>query len=205
MSVRVLGISASPRADSNSDILLRQALAGAESAGASVEYIRLCDFSIAPCSECNACYATGVCIIKDDYQKLSAKLLNTQRLIFATPVFFMNVCAQAKALIDRAQCHWAHRYVLKRELITDAANRRAMVIAVGGSKSIKMFESVRLTMKSYFDTLQMQYVGGLFVNKINAAGEIQTHPPALSEAHRLGKELITASALPEKPINIELT
>jgi multimeric flavodoxin WrbA len=205
MSVRVLGISASPRANSNSDILLCQALAGAESAGASVEYIRLCDFGIAPCSECNACYATGVCVIKDDYQKLSAKLLNTQRLIFATPVFFMNICAQAKALIDRAQCHWAHRYVLKRELITDAANRRAMVIAVGGSKSIKMFESVRLTTKSYFDMLQMRYVGGLFVNKINAAAEIQKHPAALSEAHRLGKELVTALTLPKKPINIELT
>lgn len=205
MATRVLGISASPRVDSNSDILLRQVLSGVQSAGAEIEYIRLSDLDIRPCSECNSCYATGVCVIKDDYEKLSAKLLDAERLIFATPIFFMTVCAQAKALIDRAQCHWALKYMLKKELIPDKRDRRAMVIAVGGSKSVKMFESVRLTMKSYFDAIQMRYVANLFVNKVNEAGEIQKHPLALSEAFRLGKELITATILPEKPVCVELT
>jgi hypothetical protein len=117
----------------------------------------------------------------------------------------MTVCAQAKALIDRAQCHWAHKHVLKKELVPDRRDRRAMVIAVGGSKGVKMFESVRLTMKSYFDAIQMRYVANLFVNKVNEAGEIQKHSLALSEAFRLGKELITATILPEKPVCVELT
>ena len=68
MNLKVLGISASPRVDGSSDLLLRQALAGAESAGASTEYIGLRDFSIAPCDESNACYATGKCRIQDDFQ-----------------------------------------------------------------------------------------------------------------------------------------
>jgi hypothetical protein len=80
-----------------------------------------------------------------------------------------------------------------------------MVIAVGGSKSIKMFDCIRLTMKFYFDTLEMRYVANLFVNKVSDAGQIQKHPLALKEAFRLGKELITAPAPPEKPIDIELT
>jgi multimeric flavodoxin WrbA len=118
----------------------------------------------------------------------------------------MNVCAQAKAFIDRHQCLWAHKYILKKQLIDPERDRRAMVIAVGGSKSKKQFESVRLTMKYYFDVLDINYTANLFINQIDALGDIQKHPEALKEAFRLGKELITSEAPPpEKPVNIELT
>src|SRR4030042_6677271 len=162
MSIKVLGISTSPRFKGNSDLLLRQALAGAESEGASTDYVRLFDYKVSPCIECNACYATGICNVQDDYQQLLKKILDADRIIFATPVFLMTVCAQAKMLIDRCQCLWAHKYVLKKELITAGHDRRAMVIAVGGSRSKKQFECIRLTMKSYFDSLQVNYAANLF-------------------------------------------
>ena len=206
MSVKVLGISTSPRVDGNSDLLLRQALAGAESAGAEIEYIRLCDLNIVPCIECNSCYKKGTCSVDDDYQMLSSKMLEAERLIFATPIFFMTVCAQAKALIDRCQCLWAHKYVLKKPLITTGRDRRAMVIAVGGTKSKKMFESIRLTAKYFLDVLEMNYAINLFVNKIDDPGQIKQHPSAMDEAYRLGRELVsTDTPPPEKPINVELT
>jgi len=206
MNIKVLGISTSPRNKGNSDLLLRQALAGAESAGASTEYIRLPDYNVSPCIECNACYVTGLCKVQDDYQQLLKKILNTDHLIFATPIFFMTVCAQAKMFIDRCQCLWAHKYVLKKELNTAGHDRRGMVIAIGGSRSRKQFECIRLTMKSYFDSLQVHYTANLFVNKIDALGDIEKHPSALNEAYRLGSQLVDADTLPsDKPINIELT
>ncbi|MHC4457676.1 MAG: flavodoxin family protein, partial [Planctomycetota bacterium] len=58
MNLKVLGISASPRANGNSDLLLREAISGAQSEGAQIEYLRLSDFNIAPCTECNSCYKT---------------------------------------------------------------------------------------------------------------------------------------------------
>ena len=206
MNIKVLGISASPRLKGNSDLLLRQALAGAESAGAEIEYISLRDLNIAPCNECNSCYKSGACVIEDDYQMLSSKMLEADRLIFATPIFFMTVCAQAKALIDRCQCLWAHKYVLKQPLLTTGRDRRAMVIAVGGTKSKKMFESIRLTAKYFLDVLDMNYAVNLFVNKIDAPGEIKQHPSAMDEAYRLGRELaMTDTPPPEKPVSVELT
>jgi multimeric flavodoxin WrbA len=188
-------------------LLLRRALEGAESAGAQTEYIRLCDLNIGPCIECNSCYKTGKCSIEDDYQMLSAKMLDADRLIFAAPIFFMTVSAQAKMLIDRCQCLWAHKYVLKKPLIKAAGrDRRAMAIAVGGSKSKKMFGSIRLTMKYYFDVLDMNYAANLFVNKMEDPGQIEQHPSAMKEAFRLGRELVTAKTPPpEKPIDVELT
>jgi len=205
MGLKTLGISTSPRLKGNSDLLLRETLSGAESAGSRVEYLRLCDFDIGPCIECNACYETGMCRIEDDYQAVLEKILSADRLIFATPIFFMTVCAQAKMLIDRGQCLWAHKHILKKEILPVKHDRRAMVIAVGGSKSRKQFESVRLTMKSYFDVIQMIYVANLFVNKVDTFGVIKEHPSAMTEAFRLGVDLVMTTDQPTKPISIELT
>ena len=206
MNLKVLGISTSPRTKGNSDLLLRQALAGAESVGAQIEYIHLVDHNIGPCIECNACYKTGKCKLEDDYQQLLEKLIHTDRLIFATPIFFMTVCAQAKMLIDRGQCLWAHQYVLKKELFNPERDRRAMVIAVGGSKGIKQFDSIRRTMKAYFDALQIQYSAGLYVNQVENRDDVEKHPSALKEAFRLGSVLVDSeNPVQQKPIDIELT
>jgi multimeric flavodoxin WrbA len=206
MSLKILGISSSPRIKGNSDLLLRRALSGAESTGAHIEYIYLPDYNIGPCTECNSCYATGRCIVDDDYRQIQEKMLDIDRLIFATPIFFMTVCAQAKILIDRCQCLWAHKYVLEKKLFNSDRDRRAMVIAVGGSKGIKQFECIRRTMKVYFDALQMKYVAGLFINQVDRRGDIEKHPSALNEAYHLGEVFADPNVpLDQKPIDIELT
>ena len=202
--MKVLGISTSPRIKGNSDLLLREALAGAESAGAQVEYVNLRNYNIGPCIECNACLTTGECRVQDDYQAMLAKILDADRVVFATPVFFMSVCAQAKNLIDRGQCLWAHKYVLKKESLTAGRDQRAMVIAVGGSKSKKQFECIRLVMMTYFDALDMNYAVNLFVGRVDDVGEISDHPSALEQAYQLGSQLTGTEALPEKSLDVEL-
>jgi multimeric flavodoxin WrbA len=204
--MKVLGISTSPREDSNSDLLLRKALSGAGTMGAEAEYLRLNKFNISPCSECGACYATGVCPVEDDFQAILPKLLQADRLIFATPIFFMSDCAQAKILIDRCQCLWARKYLLKKPI--DPANERnrlAMVIAVGGSKSKKMFDGVRLVMKYCFDVLDMGYFANLFVSSVDEAGRMVDNTEALEKAFQLGKELADTSAATGTTIEVELT
>lgn len=202
--MKVLGIATSPRIKSNTDLLLRETLAGAESTGAQIEYVNLRNYKVGPCIECDACHTTGECRVQDDYQMMHAKLLEADRLVFASPVFFMSVCAQAKNLIDRGQCLWAHKYVLKKKSLTAGRDRRAMVIAVGGAKSKKQFENIRLTMKTYFDVLDMSYAINLFVQRIDAAGEITSHPSALERAYELGIRLAGKDDLPEKSIDVEL-
>lgn len=202
----VLGISTTPRPRGNSDVLLRQALEGAEQAGGQVEYLTLRDYDFSPCVECNACYRTGVCRIQDDYQAIFPKMLSADRLIFATPVFFMAVCAPGKMLIDRCQCLWSRKYVLKQPLWgTETRDRRGAVIAVGGSRSKLMFKSIALTMKYYFDVLDVAYVANLFVNRVDARGEAEKHAEAMAEAARLGRELVEQTGPPPKhSVDVEL-
>jgi multimeric flavodoxin WrbA len=204
--MKVIGISTSPRLSSNSDLLLRKALAGAGSTGAEAEYLQLYKLNIKPCTACGACYGTGECIIDDDFNVVFSKMIKAQRLIFATPIYFMTVCAQAKILIDRCQCLWAGKYILKKPVgRTEPNTRQAMVIAVGGTKNKKMFDSVRLTMKYYFDALDMAYYANLFVGNIDEAGKIEKNTAALEQAFQLGVRLSTAEAPAAQTIEIELT
>ena len=201
----IIGISTSPRINGNSELLLHRALAGAESAGAQVEFVKLSDYMIGPCIECNSCYETGVCVIQDDYQQLLKKILEADGLIFATPVFFMSVCAQAKMLIDRGQCLWAAKYILKKSPAAEREDRRAMVIAVGGSKSKKQFDCIRLMMKIYFDSLDVRYASNLFVNQVDEKGAIEKHPTAMDEALKLGSALALKQCIErDKPVDVEL-
>ncbi len=202
--MRALGISTSPRSSGNSDQLLCRALEGAASKGAQSEYLYLGDFNIGPCTECNACSKTGTCVIRDDYQKLLDKILSVDCFFFASPVFFSSVCAQAKVLIDRAQCMWARKYTLKQSPPPGRTPPRAMVIAVGGSRSKKQFECVKFTMKYYFDALDFDYWFNLFVSRTDTFDNISDHPSAMDEAFRLGVEL-ASNARPESiPLDIEL-
>ena len=206
MTLNVLGISSSPRERSNSDLLLREALRGAESAGAATEYIRLRDHEFGPCVACGACALTGRCRFDDAFQGIFEKMVAADRLIFATPVFFAAVCAQGKRLIDRCQCLWSRKYLLTEPLFPDGPrDRRALVIAVGGSRGRKVFDGIRLTTKYWFDSLEVTYFANLFVNRMDAAGDVVKQPRAMAEAYRLGAALADADRpVPKTPMDVEL-
>jgi multimeric flavodoxin WrbA len=207
MERTVLGISTSPRAGGNSDLLLKEALRGAESVGGRTEYVALRGLSIAPCYSCGRCRTLGRCQVQDDFQPLFEKMLAADRLVVALPIYFMAVPAQAKALIDRCQCLWSRKYVLKEPLYpAGRRDRRGLVMAVGGSTSRKMFDSVRLTMKYYLDVLEVGYFANLFVNRVDGKGDIARHPTALREAYHLGAALASFSGpMPEGSIDVFLS
>ncbi len=99
--MKVLGIVCSPRKGGNTEILVREALAAALEAGAETEIVLVAGKDIAGCDGCSSCRQTGVCHIKDDMQPIYKQLEATDAIIFGTPVYFANVTAQAKAIMDR--------------------------------------------------------------------------------------------------------
>ncbi|MFO8012323.1 MAG: flavodoxin family protein [Phycisphaerae bacterium] len=207
MPLHVLGISMSPRKTSNSDALLAEALHGAEGDGAATEHVRLRDLDVAPCRACEVCAKTGTCVIQDDFQPLREKMLAADRLVVATPVHFMGVAAAGKALIDRCQSLWSKKYRLKETLFPEGErDRRALVVAVGGSKVNGMFDGIRLVMRFWLDALEMGYFANLFVRCVDAPGAVRDDATVMGEACRLGAALADVDAvLPPRPTDVVLT
>lgn len=99
--MKILGIVCSPRKGGNTEILVREALEAAREAGGETELILVSDKKIAPCDGCGACHKDGICKIKDDMQLIYEQLELADAVVFGTPVYFWNVTAQAKTIIDR--------------------------------------------------------------------------------------------------------
>ena len=189
-----MGITSSPRPNSNSEALLDEVLEGAREAGAHVEKVNLKHLRVAPCIACDGCFLKGRCVVQDDYQTLYEKFLVIDRVAFATPVYFMNISAQLKMVFDRCQCFWAKKYVLKEPLFPEPppVQRKGMVIAVSGSGLVKWFDVIHLTMRYVFDVLAMEYADDFFVTRMDRRGEALKKSDLLLQARRKGKTLGTA-------------
>lgn len=113
MEKMILGISASPRKDANTDILLETALKAAEETqGILTKTVFLRDYEIHPCDSCFACCTPAAeknggeraCLMfRDGMDQLYPKLLACDALIIATPVYFGSMCGQAKCFMDRTE------------------------------------------------------------------------------------------------------
>jgi multimeric flavodoxin WrbA len=190
--ISVLGIAGSPRRGGNSDLLLDRALAGAAEAGASVERVVVARLRIAPCIACDGCWKAGRCVVPDDFQAAYEKLIAAERIVLATPIYFMAVSAQAKALIDRCQCGWARKYVLKEALPPTPSGkpRRGALITTAGHHVPSGFRCAAATMRYFLDTLDAEFAGELHVGDVDEKGAVREHPDMLEAAYTLGKQLL---------------
>ena len=186
--MKVLGIAGSPRRDGNTDLLLAEVMKGAASKGAEVKTIVLSELKISPCEHCDTCLVAGNCKIQDDMQMVYRELEEADRIVLASPIQFMGVTAQMKAMIDRCQALWARKYVLKIPPLGKKP-RKGMFISVGGRKIPNLFEPALATVKTLFRVLDVEYAGELLFPGIDEKGAIAKHPDALRQAFLAGQKL----------------
>jgi multimeric flavodoxin WrbA len=189
VALKVLGIMGSPRIKGNTDLLLDEALRGAQSQGAEVEKITVANLKIAPCREIYACLKDGNCVIRDDMDGIYPKILAADAIIVASPIFFYTVSAQLMPLISRCQALWSRKYVLKN---MNMPLKKGAFIAVGATRGAKLFDGPKLTIKYFFQAINAEYKEELLIRGIDKKGEIKQHPTALADAYELGKRLVSA-------------
>ena len=185
--MKALGIMGSPRIRGNTDLLLDQALSGAEGQGAETEKLLVDRLDISPCKEYYGCLKDGNCVIRDDMDGIYPKLLEADIVIVASPSFFYGLSAQVKALIDRCQALWARKHILNQS--PPGSGRRGALIGVGATQGEHLFDGSTLTLKYFFQTIGVEYAGELLIRGVDKRGEIKDHPTALSDALDLGKRL----------------
>ena len=191
--MKVLGIAGSPRRGGNTDLLLAELIKGAAGKGAETKTIVLNDLDIAPCQHCDTCLEEGKCRIEDDMQMIYGELEQADRIVLASPIQFMGVTAQMKAMIDRCQSLWARKYVLKVPPLGDRRERKGFFISVAGRKVANAFDGALVTIRSLFTVLDVTYAGELLFRNIDEKGDIAKHPDALRQAFLAGQKLVEES------------
>ncbi|MDO8472723.1 MAG: flavodoxin family protein [Dehalococcoidia bacterium] len=201
--MKVLGIVCSPRKKGNTEVLVKEALDSARSLGAETEVVRVSDISITPCDGCGSCLTTAKCKIKDDMQGVYARLLASDGIIFGSPVYFWDVTAQAKIIIDRT-------YAFRRERLL--RNKVAGAVIVGRTAGLS---SAFTTFNNFFNLQRMIPArsigprtaeelagerGGLAIAYANKRGDVSKDNKAMAEARALGRAVVeTITALGKRP------
>lgn len=177
MSKKILIISTSLRKGGNSEKLADEFMRGAVETGHVVQKISLIDKDITFCTGCLACQKTKRCVIHDDADMLTQKMLSADVLVFATPIYYYEMSGQMKTVLDRANPLYASDYTFRDVyLLATSADEdvSAMDGAIKGLEGwISCFKKVKLA--GVIKGLGADGVGTMVGN------------PALKEAYKAGK------------------
>ena len=192
MKITVLGISGSPHRHGNTETLLDRFLEGAQAAGASVDKVVLKTLQYSPCHGCNSCHKEGECIVKDDAIILYERILASDCLAVASPIYTMGITAELKGFIDREQYLWARKFILKTLYFTDDHIKRhkAVFISTAGLGWDNVFDGAFPIITALFNTVGFEYYDNIIANDLDRYGGIRQHPTAMNEAFEKGQKVV---------------
>jgi multimeric flavodoxin WrbA len=182
--MKVVAFSGSPRRDGNTAILVRHVFEELEKEGIETELIQLAGKRLQGCLGCYKCWQnldqrcgqTG-----DEMNDYFGKMLQADGIILASPVYYADVTAGAKALMERAGfVSKANGDLLRRKV-------GAAVIAVRRGGQIHAFD----TLNHFFLISQMIVPGASYWNFAFGIepGEVEKDREGLRTMHTLGENM----------------
>ena len=103
--MKVLAINGSPRKGGNTEILLKEVLAEIEESGIKTELVHIGGKKVKGCVACMKCKKEkdAQCHKKNDLlNEIMQKMIKADAIIIGSPVYFSDITAETKALIDVA-------------------------------------------------------------------------------------------------------
>lgn len=193
MTVKVLGISGSPRRHGNTETLLDAVLNGAREAGGEIEKIVLRQLEYASCQGCNVCHKTGACVLKDDLTEIFEKINAADAVVLASPIYSMGITAEAKGMIDRAQYLWARKFILKNLYYSAEHMHRhkGIFVSTAGLGWENVFDAAFPAITAFFNATGFEYWDNVIANDLDRYGGIAGHPTALTEAREKGRRVVS--------------
>ena len=177
--MNILVLSGSPRKGGNTELLAEAFAKGATEGQHHVEIVSVRDYKVNPCLGCNACFNTdGVCAQKDDMAAIYEKMIQTDMLVIASPVYFYGISAQLKTFIDR----------LHNPIRDSFPIQKMALLLVGAASLPELFDAILTEYILCLNFFKLEDAGHVLVRKVNNKGDIK-NTDALNEAYSLGRSI----------------
>lgn len=99
---KILAFNGSPRKNGNTSAMLETFKNSFQSSVISYQEYNNSELNIKNCTGCLRCNILKRCSLRDDdWERVSAEILDADVLVFASPIYFHHVTAPMKQLIDR--------------------------------------------------------------------------------------------------------
>ena len=182
--MKVIAFNGSARKDGNTAILIRYVFGELEKEGIETELISLAGEIKRGCTACRTCFAkkNQRCVFDDDLvNECIAKMIAADGMILGSPVYFADLTAELKALIDRAGfVGRANDDLFKRKV-------GAAVIAVRRAGAMHAFDSIN----HFFLIHQMLIPGSSYWNIGigREKGEVENDAAGIQTMKTLGQNM----------------
>ena len=177
---KVLVITTSLRAKSNSDVLADNLIQGAKDAGHDVELVSLKGKELRFCIGCLSCQKTQTCVLRDDAGGIAEKVKNADTLVFVTPIYYYEMCGQMKTLLDRLNPLYPSDYKF----------RKVYMLSVAAEDEDEVPEKAVSGLQGWVDCFEKaELAGSLFCGGITSPGEASDKSEAQTRAYQFGKDL----------------
>lgn len=121
--MKITILNGSPRKE-NTAAMAEAFKQGAEAAGHEVEILQVGKMKINGCLACEYCHGKGEgkCIQKDDLEKLMPAYLESDMIVFASPIYYFAPTAQLEAAWQRVYCIGKPAKATKAALMLSSAS-----------------------------------------------------------------------------------
>jgi multimeric flavodoxin WrbA len=183
----ILGVVGSPRRDGNTHVLVSRILEGAEEGGAMGDLLFLSDLDIQECDGCHNCWEGRECSKGDDMNDVYPKIIQSDVIVFGTPVYWYGPTALMKAFIDRFVYF---NYPQNRARIRGTS----AVVAVPFEEEDPQTAALLIAwFERCLQYLEMNLAATVIVPGVSRKGDILEKEERLREAYELGRRLATCT------------
>ena len=170
-------------------------LAGAESAGATTQEIRLHDLNMKGCQACYACKENpGICALKDELTPSLHAIKDAKAIVLGCPIYMFRVAGQMKIFVDRLYSYYQYKpdgngY----DSAVPPGKNYAMIVSQGAQDSAQYGRSVRWLAGMAGTGLGLTEVGRI-VHGNSASAPAEGDEKLLEEARAIGRKLMENGA-----------
>lgn len=177
--MKILIITGSAHKNGTSAYLAEKFIQGAEESGHEVYRFDAAFKNVHPCIACEKCHSGNhVCSFKDDMSELNPHLIEADAVIFVSPIYYYDISAQLKAVIDRFYAN---------DSLIHGDKKTALMVTMADT-SIKTADGAMATFKGMAKYLEWNIAGSVIgLNCMTPDMLKNTDYP--QQAYELGKSI----------------
>ncbi len=151
---------------------------GAEEKGHEIVRFDSAFKKVHPCIACNKCGMNGECVFKDDFEFVRKNIVDTDMVVFASPMYYFGLSAQIKSVIDRF-------YAINGQIHVP---KKAVLLMTYANTSEKDAQPIINHYKVMLDYLGWSDAGQVIASGVWNVGDVN-NTDFVKQAYELGKSL----------------
>lgn len=162
---KITVLTGSARRYGNSNKMAEAFIKEAEALGHTVTRFDTALMKIGGCRGCEGCYKTGKpCLFDDDFNKIAPVIVESDAIVFVSPVYFYSLSGQLKSTLDRFFAFSVGNVSLKV--------REIAIISCCEEKELKVFDGVKLVLEETAAYRDWRITGEVLIPGVYEAGAI---------------------------------